>query len=164
MKNKLVIPIVIFTILLGIVALALNTALGNHTITYIEKIRYTTGNTSFYYWKFTWWQYLSNLELTTTDLSILQFDMPSRQWIHITATITQEQFWIELGNNMALMLDYVIMVINILLYPLKIGAYLLRNVLAILGINQDTTDSRNGLAWMVIFVRDILTRIVIPYI
>lgn len=162
--KKILISIITFTIVIGIVALSINTAFGNQTITYIERVRYQIGNTHFYYYHFTWWEYISTLQLTTTDTSILVFDMPTRQWITIESSITTEQFWVELGNNLALMLDYVIMVINILLYPLKLGAYLLRNIMAILGINQNTTDQYNGLAWLVIFVRDILTRIAIPYI
>ena len=158
--KKAIIPIITFTIMIGVIALSFNTAFGNQTITYIEKIRYTTGNTHFYYWKFTWWDYLYNVQLTTTDLSVLQFDMPTRTWDTMSNSFT----WEALGNNLALILDYIIMAINILLYPLKIGSYLLRNILALLGINQDTNNQYNGLAWLVIFVRDILSRIVIPYV
>lgn len=153
-----------FTVMIGVVALALNTALGNQTVTFLERIRYQVSNTHFYYYKFTWWNYLKNIEMSTSDISILKLEMPTRTWINITSNILENQFWADLSNNLALMLDYVIMVINILLYPLKIGAYLLRNILAILGVNQDVNNENNGLGWLARFINEILGRISIPYI
>lgn len=162
--KKILISMITFTIIIGIVALSINTAFGNQTITFIEKVRYQTGNTHFYYYRFTWWEYITNLSLTTTDTSILIFDMPTRQWQAIQGNVFEDVWWQYLGNDLAVILNYIIMGINILLYPLKLGAYLLRNVIALLGINQNTNDQYNGLAWLVIFVRDILSNIVIPYV
>lgn len=162
--KKILISMITFTIVIGIVALSINTAFGNQTITLIEKIRYQTGNTHFYYYRFTWWEYMTNLNLTTTDTSILRFEMPTREWQEIQGNIFQDIWWQYLGNDLAVILNYIILAINILLYPLKLGAYLLRNVIALLGINQDTDNPNNGLSWLVIFVRDILSNIVIPYV
>lgn len=156
--NKIVIKTLTFTILIGIVALAFNTILGSNTIPFLEKqlIYYGTDN-HFFIWKINIWSYLKNIELSVSDVSILQLELPSREWQAINSIS-------DFGNNLALMLDYVITIINIILYPLKVGAYLLRNIIAILGINTQTTDPNNGLAWVTIFINEILGRIVIPYI
>ena len=160
--KKTIIKIVTFTIVIGILAIALNTAFGNETIIYLEKVQINRFYTNFYIYKFNYWAYIQNLQLSTTDLSVLRFDMPARQWQTEIEDITQ--FFEVITNNLCVILDYLIMVINILLYPLKVGAYLIRNIMAILGINTDTHADYNGLAWLVTFVNDILARIVIPYI
>lgn len=159
--KKLLVSIISFTIILGVLALSFNAAFGNKTITYLEKIRVDMANGgNFYYWKFNYWGYLKNLELTTSDYSKLVFEIPTRQFENITL----DNYWAAIGNDLALILDYIIMVINILLYPLRLGAYLIRNIIAIFGINNDTTDPQNGMAWLITFVKDILERIAIPYI
>jgi len=156
MKNKIAI-IFTFVIVVGVLALAFNTILGRDTIMLLEKERIVAGTTSFYIYKIDIGKYIQNIQLATSNISILVFDMPSRQFVAV-------QTLSDIGNNIAVLIDYVIMIINVMLYPIKIGSYLLQNVLAIVGINNDTTNINNGLAWLVIFVRDILSRIVIPYI
>lgn len=150
--KKAIIGFLGLTILVGALALAFNNAFGYETIMFLQKERITFGTTNFYIWKFDFYRYINNLQLTTSNLSILQFKTPTRQWNS------------DIANNFALVIDYLIMIINLMLYPLKVGAYLLSNVIAIIGINTDTTSAHNGLAWLVIFVRDILGNISIPYI
>ena len=161
MKRHLL-KIVMFTIVIGILAIAFNTAFGNNTITYLQKIQINKYYTRFYIYKLDFWSYIRNLQLSTTDLSILRFDMPTRQWQTEIEDITQ--FFSVITNDLCVILDYIIMILNIMLYPLRVGAYIIRNMLALTGVNIDTTDQNNGLAWLVIFVNDILGRIVIPYI
>ena len=156
--SKIIGKIVVFTIVLGVVALAFNTTIGSNTIPFLKKeIIYYGTNTHFYIWKIDVWNYLHNIELSTSDVSILQLNLPTRQWQTVDS-------FTDFGNNMALILDYIILIINIMLYPIRLGAYLLRNIVAILGINTDTTDINNGLAWLTVFINEILGRIVIPYI
>lgn len=161
MKRQ-IIKLISFTILIGVLALVFNTAFGNQTITYLQKeqINMIDGR-HFYIWKYDFWTYLKNLQMSITDLSILQFKMPTRSWDN---TWDLTDWGSTLGNNMLVILDYIIMVINIMLYPFKIGAYFVRNLTAIMGINQDTTNAYNGLSWLIIFVRDILGNIAIPYL
>lgn len=160
MKN--IMKFLAFTIVIGVLALAFNNAFGNQTVLYITKEQINlANNTHFYIWKFDFWKYIDNFQLSLTNLSILQFDMPTRQWDN---NWNLADWGTTLGNNMLVILDYIIMVINILLYPLKVGAYLIRNILAILGINTNYNDNNNGLGWLVYFVENILARISIPYI
>lgn len=156
--NKIILKLLIGTIIIGIIAIAINTVFGSETITYLQKERLTLSNNYIWYmWKFDFWGYIKNIETTATNGSVLVFDLPTREWENV-------QNLSDLGNNIALLVDYLIMVINIILYPLRLGSYLLQNVLAILGVNTDTTNAKNGLSWLVIFVRDVLGNIIIPYI
>ena len=152
MKHALL-KAVTFTIVIGILAMAINTAFGYETIVYLQKEQINmVNNDHFFIWKIDFWQYISNIQLTTSNLSILEFKLPTRTWNT------------DIANNFALVVDYLIVQINVLLYPLKIGAYLIQNVMAIMGINNDITATHNGLKWLVQFVRDILSNIAVPYI
>ena len=151
MKHALL-KAVTFTIVIGILAMAINNAFGYETIVYLQKQQINVNNTHFYIWKIDFWNYFKNIQLTTSNLSILEFKLPTRTWNN------------DVANNFALVVDYLIVQINVLLYPLKIGAYLIQNVMAIMGINSNVNATHNGLKWLVQFVRDILSNIAVPYI
>lgn len=151
MKHALL-KAITFTIVIGILAMAINNAFGYETIVYLQKQQININELHFYIWKIDFWNYFKNIQLTTSNLSILEFKLPTRQWNS------------DVANNFALVVDYLIVQINVLLYPLKIGAYLIQNVMAIMGINNDINATHNGLAWLVQFVRDILSNIAVPYI
>lgn len=143
-------------IVIGVLGLAFNNAFGYETIMYLQKqqINMIDGN-HFYIWKIDFWHYIENIQLTTSNLSVLEFKLPTRQWI---------DEWTAIPNNIAVVVNYIIVAINVLLYPLKIGSYLIMNILAILGINTNLNATHNGLKWLVIFVQDILGQIAIPYV
>lgn len=151
MKRQIV-KIVSFLIAIGIVGMAINTLFGYETITYLQKqqINLLSGE-HFYIWKFNFWKYIQNIQLSITNLNEFTLSLPTRQW--------NQDVW----NNILLLIDYVIVVINIILYPLRIGAYLLNNILAILGISNDLTSDHNGLKWLYIFVNNVIG-LEIPYI
>lgn len=158
MKN-LILKTVTFTIILGIVALAINHAFGSATFVFLRKVNimYVNGEPQ-YMWRLDVWNYIKNIQTTASNPSVLQLVLPDREW---DSTVQSYQ---DFTNNLALVVDYIIVVLNVLLYPLKVGSYLLQNLLAILGINTNTSDPNNGLSWLVIFVRDMLSKVVIPYI
>lgn len=159
--KKLLLKIITATIVIGILAISFNTAFGNETITFLQKEQIQYIGSKFYIYKFNYWAYLRNLQLSTTDLSILTFNTPTREWI---TEITIDNWFTIFGNNLAVILDYIILIINVLLYPIKIGAYILKNMIAILGINTDLTNDENGLKWLIIFINNILGNIQIPYV
>lgn len=158
--KKTILKMVAFTILIGVIALCFNNALGKDTVIFLNKetVYYGT-DLHWNIWKFDFWKYIENLRMSTSDLSVLVFTTPTRQWQEINDIA-------DFGNNLLVILDYIILIINLLLYPLKIGGYLIQNVLAILGINHNTslTNNENGLAWLVMFVRELFRNIAIPYI
>lgn len=152
--------LVIALILVGVIAIALNTIFGWQTVTYLSV--YRTGN-NIYLYKFNIWGYVENLKNSFGTVTYLGLDTPSRQWVNITSTIIESQFWEDLGNNMALMLDWVLFGLTIMIYPFRIGGYIILQLLAILGINTIDANMAGGLNWLVIvaqFVRDLQ----IPYV
>ncbi len=153
MANRLILRIFTFFIVLGIVALAINSVFGAETFIYLRRETVAQINgTNYNMWKLDLYSYIKNLETSASNASILELKLPTRTWNN------------DIANNLALIMDFLILIINVLLWPLKVGSYVLTNILAILGINNDTENARNGLSWLVIFVRDILSRISIPYI
>ena len=155
MKN--IKTIVFFSILIGIVALALNVAFGNETILFLQKIRYP--HIDAYYYKFDFARYFQNIEMSITDTSKLALSMPTRTWQQMTAS----NFGEALSNNMALLLDYVIFIINILIYPMRIGSYIVKNLLTLIGINSQQSDY-NGLYWLMELLNWLIERVEIPYV
>ena len=109
MKN-IILKIVTFTILMGIVALTINTAFGSETVLFLQKEQHFTLGNKWYIWKFNWWGYVNNLTTSTTNTSVLQLELPPRQWND------------NIANNLGLIMDYLILIINILLYPLDVTA------------------------------------------
>lgn len=156
MKRTIII-IVSFIILLGAIGVSLNLALGNQTVVYLTKIRMDNGQ---FIYKFNFANYLMNITTNVSDTSKLALALPSREWQWMT-TITN---WEPLGNDLALILDYIIFIINIIIYPFRIGAYLLRSLLTLVGINTDVNNNYNGLAWLIELVNWMVERIQIPYI
>lgn len=152
--------IVCWTILIGVIGLSLNMVLGGHTITFVQKQNVQTLGTNFYIWKFDFWHWIENIQLAASNISELQLKLPTRQWDWMDNVFDGA----ALTNDLALMLDYLILVINVMLYPFRIGAYLCQNALAILGVNNDINDPRNGLAWLITFVETLIRYIQIPYI
>lgn len=151
MKN-LILRIFTFTILMGIVALAINTVFGRESILFLTKERHLLPDGSAWYmWKFNWLGYVQNIQTTAADASVLQFKLPQ---IDLT----------DFLGVLKTILNFVILLINILLYPFRASSYFLQNILALLGVNQDTSNINNGLAWLITFIRDILGNIAIPYV
>lgn len=148
-------------IILGTIMVCINWIFGDNTITLLEKVQ--NQYTGITYYKINLYEYLANIQMNIGDTQVLELKMPTRPWTDITSSIVEEQFWADLGNNLAVMLDYLIMVVNIILYPIRIGGYLVKNILAIIGVNTYTTDETNGLYWLVWFTRNIANTW-IPYV
>lgn len=117
------------------------------------------------YYTFNINEYFRNIETSLNDTAELELRLPARQWINITNNILEEQFWEDLGNNLALILDYIIMILNVIIYPLRIGGYTLQQILAFIGlpVNKILMGQDNKLAWMV-QVTNVLKALQIPYV
>ena len=51
-----------------------------------------------------------------------------------------------MAHDLAVIVDYIILVLNVLIYPLRIGGYIFRFVLALVGISY--TDPDSSVKWM----------------
>lgn len=159
--KKAFITISLFTILIGVFAVAMNIAFGSQTSTWIYKIRQESG---IYMYKFDFANYITNINLAMTETTYLQLENPTGTWINNAGeNILESQYWIDTWNNMKLALNWFLYVINILIYPMRIGGYITKNLLAIIGVNMDTTNTNNGLAWLV-ELANYLIRVQVNYI
>lgn len=151
--------IVKYIIILGSIGVALNYLFGNNTIPYIQRVQIE--GTWLTWLRYDLNGYIRNLETSTTDTTALQLIMPTRVWLQTSASMVEQEFWDVLGNNMALILDYIIMALNILIYPLKVGGYVLGIILSLLGINLNNTES--DIYWLCQIVNSFKT-LSIPYV
>lgn len=124
---------------LGVIALALNQILGNViNLSYKEQI----GNTGLYWQRYDTWAYIQNLKNSFRNTTELSLNLPTREWEYSNSG------WGWLSNDLALLLDYIILVINILLYPLRIGFYMVQIIMSLIGI--DTINyANNPLKWLI---------------
>lgn len=135
-------------ILLGAIGVAFNILFGNSTITFLTQERIEETNLIWY--KFDIQSYLDNLTTTITDTTELKLNIPE---IDYASLEWYDYIWVAV--------DYVILVINILLYPLKIGGYLVKFVLALLGFNL--YNQASGMYWLG-YLAQYLVGLTIPYI
>lgn len=142
--KKLFITIITTSILIGVIGLSINLLWGNETVSYLTSF---TENNIVYY-KYDFYSYLKNIKISTLDTSILQLKLHTRTWTN------------DIVNNLAYMLDTLIVPINILLYPIRVSAYMGRTLLSIVGIDIQT---ENGLSWL-IDTMNVLINLQIPYV
>jgi hypothetical protein len=121
---------------------------GANTIPYIETQRIN----GILIHNYNIWGYLENLRQSFTGTTILNLDIPTRQW---------SQDWF---NNFALILDWGLFAINLALYPFRILAYSLRCVLAIAGLPMVNTPANYTLKWLIDLVNGFITFPQIPFV
>lgn len=155
MTNKLR-SLATILILLGAIGVAFNILFGRNTIAFLSEEIIPNSNLVWY--KFDIKNYIDNLTTTITDTTELKLQLPTREFHEVNDAI---DFFVYFGNNMAVIVNYVILVINILLYPLKIGGYLVKFVLAIIGFNLYNTES--GIWWLGEIAQR-LVALTVPYI
>lgn len=144
-------------IIIGVLAISINTIFGYGTITLIEKVRDI--NSGLWYYNINMDAYIKNLQTSLNETSVLMLELPTREW-YWAQDITD--FWYAFSNDMALILDYLILVINIIIYPMRVGAYLTKNMLAIMGYNV-TNPPETYFKWIVDLIEYILP-LQVPYI
>lgn len=123
--KKLSITIAIFAI--GI--FALNMLLGGTDITFITQESYN--NISFY--KIDVYQYIQNISVVLDDIpNNLNLALPTRQ------------FNDDLVNNLKVIADIFIFIANLLIFPLRVIAVILKFVLGLFGFTMTETTIVNG--------------------
>ena len=153
----------VLIMLAGTVMMAINTMFGYNTVSWIY--RYHTGQT--WLWRINVSGYIRNIELAFQDTSRLELHMPETKWIDMADydySIIDGEWWQILGNNLAVMLNYMILIGNVLIYPIRIGAYAVRCILAIIGIAILTPEKSSGLTWLVDLTNWMQEHAQIPYI
>ena len=142
-------------IIIGVIGVAMVMLFGNNTSTYLNRT--TIEGTAIVWYKFDFHKYIEKLLTEITNTTVLELKLPTRHWYH---SIDITNWGDVLANNLAVILDYVILIINVLLYPLKVGGYLINFFLALMGINTGNESSLHWLGAM----SNVLIQIEIPYV
>lgn len=130
--------IIIITII-GIMGIAINTMFGNLTFTWLHYVK--VNDYGMYLYKFDAWGYISNIKNSFTDVSVLGLTIPTRTW--------QVGEWTALTNNLALLVDWLLFLINVFIWPFRVGGYTTKQLLALIGINVIDANAAGGLQWLV---------------
>lgn len=167
MEKSITKVLIIFT-MIALIGVALNSMFGvagdYSPISFITKEQ--IGETSLYWFKYDFHSYTSNISNTFSNFSILSLEFPKTEWQNTTASIVEDEFWAVLLNDLSYIFNWIIFGINILLYPLRIGGYLLLNLLSIVGLNTQEIILNNqaeGLGWLVLLAK-VLAEFQIPFI
>lgn len=129
--------------IIGVVGLALNMIFGWETFTFLRVVRADPG---FYLYKFDLFGYTKNLTNSFSTVNELALTLPTREINN------------DIVNNMILFLDWFIFGLNVMIYPFRIGGYVVLQILALIGINTVEPNSAGGLQWLVTvsqFLRDL---------
>lgn len=145
-------------ILIAVIGFAL-TLMWGESLGFLTK-QTTNGIT---YWKYDYFGYINNIQASVTDTTVLELKSIPRSWANIDANILESEFWEDLGNNLAFMLDIWIFAINLLIYNFRIGGYILRFVLSVIGFNMQPGVSIGAMQWLKEFVQ-IVINLQIPYV
>lgn len=150
--------ITLWTILIATMGMALNFIWPN-TITYLTTRASQFDNAIYYVYDFK--EYLRNIEFSAAKLTNLQLQMPERVW----QTGAWELIGIvgEIGNNLAVILNYMILALNIIIYPFRIMSYVIQLLMAVIGFNM-TSMVNNSFAWLKELTEWFIERFAIPYI
>ena len=135
---------IVWIIILGVIALALSTIFDEKTTILLSTFEHN----GIKLWKIDIWKYLTNLTISFNPNN-LSLDIPTlNQTNIITTTIS--------------MINYIIMLVNIISYPLRISGFITLNIMALVGINMNPNITHN-LTWL-INLGKFFTELNIPYI
>lgn len=156
MKNAFV-KLTILTILVGVVAVALNTAFNGQVVTYLSTVEYN----GIVMKKYDFWAYVQNIQKTFTNTPQLTLALQEREWM---TEINLDNWFNVISNNLGFIANILIMTLNLLLYPIRILFYIVQIVLSLLGIPTiNGTYTYNPLKWLIDVVKT-LTTLQIRYI
>lgn len=149
----------IWTILIGTIAVGLN-FIWTDTITFIST-RYPTHDQTTFYYVYDFKSYLQNMQFAAAKTTFLSMEMPTREWK--TGAWEVISLLDQIGNNLAVILDYGILAINILIFPFRIIAYIIQLLMSFIGFNMSNMDN-NAFAWLKTLTEWFIERLQIPYI
>lgn len=124
-------------------------------------------------WRFDITSYLKNIDGAFNNLAELKLELNPLTWKTTSASFTSKQFWDTLLNNIAYMFNYLIFVLNTILFVFRFIAYLVVNILCILGMvrNPYTWTNPSTLIttiyqpnWLISVFTWISTNLQIPFI
>lgn len=151
--------VVIWTIILGSIALALNFVWPN-SITFLQQ-KTSTIDTQGIYYTYNFQNYLQNLTYAAEKTSMLSLKMPTREWK--TGAWEVISLLDQISNNLQVILDYMILPINIFLWPIRLIAYVTELTMAFIGFNVQNMPTGNPFKWLTDLLNWFITNLQIPY-
>lgn len=150
---------VIWTIIIGTMAVGLN-FIWTNSISFITT-KYPTHDPTTFYYVYDFKAYLQNMQFSAAKTTYLELKMPERQW----QTGAWELIGIvgQIGNNLAVILDYGILAINIVIFPFRIIAYIVQLLMAFIGFNMSNMEN-NAFAWLKTLTEWFIERLQIGYV
>ena len=142
--------IILFAIIIGVFSFVINLLFGENTSTLIMQDE--TNGIIFY--KIDIWTYIQNINNNLGDTTQLTIKTQTRVW-------TTGQ-WDSLINDLAFIVNILITFLNILIYPIRIGGYVLKTALTIFGLDV-RNNAQHNLKWLIDFL-NILIPLQIPFI
>lgn len=104
-------------------------------------------------------KYLKNVELTLTNIRAFNFKMPEMYEI---------ENWDDTGKFFINILNVLIGMFNILVYPLQVAGYIVLNILGALGINTgldlNNPAPESGIKWLIDVATYLTNSGLFPYI
>lgn len=133
------------TIIIGLVGLALVKIFGEGVVSYLN-LETINGQTLY---KMDIWGYIDNIRTNVTDVSTLNLDLPNRGFNN------------DIINNFKAIADYLILIGNVLIYPFRLGGYLMRLLMVLVGYNFNNPNQ--NITWLVNLVNGLISA-QIPYV
>lgn len=123
--------------IVGILAIGLTTIFGYNTVTFLERVNIN----GIWIWKIDASQYLQEIQTSITNVARLEMVQNPRQWINSGE-------WDAIINNLAFILDVIIFALNIMLYPFRIGGYIIQVALSLIGLPVLSYTDAHPLSWL----------------
>lgn len=145
--KAIIIRLSIIVGILGVIALCLNAIFGLGTINYLTSFQ--VGGLTFHKYNFN--AYFNNLATSIQDTAVLELAWQDLQWNS------------DLLNDLKYIANIFIFGINLLIYPFRLGAYVVKTLLAILGVNFTNIEGSkitwltNLIDWLVKFSQGYLS-------
>lgn len=161
------IPLIIF---ITMFAYVLGVYFNLFDIPFLYQITTSTGAKM---WHFDTISYLRNIDGAFNSLKELKITPNPREWIDSNASFLESEFWEAILNNMAFLFNQFLWFLNVILFVFRFAAYISTNILAILGMVNNTLDWKNpqtGLIsryepnWLMQIMTFIAQNLEIPYV
>ena len=136
MVKKIFLDTLPIILIIAMFAYVFTIYLGIFQIPFIYKYTTSLGQTM---WRFDIHEYLINIQNNFTSIAELELEKNPLEWQNTQASFIDRQFWQTLLNNLAYMFNYFIYFLNVILFIFRFLAYIIINILSILGMVRKPT-------------------------
>ena len=105
----------------------------------IPYLYQTTTITGAKFWVWDIKTYLQNLDGSFSSITKLELEKNPLEWKNTQASFINREYWQTLLNNLAYMFNYFIYFLNVILFIFRFLAYIIINILSILGMVRKPT-------------------------